>query len=436
MPRDRRLGSTVRFRVTLLATAPVIVVLVTTSVLLVARQRSSLLELLDEALQRDADRISNTLEEGAGAAEAADDDDDLAVRVVADDGTLLASTDEDVDGGRIATSDFSAPDGTEGEVIVAASVEDVDESVAALVPSLLWIVPLAVIVLAGVVWAVVGRTLRPVEQIRREVAGIGLHQLDRRVPQPSGNDEIARLATTMNEMLDRLERSSRRQQQFVADASHELRTPLTRMRSELEVGSATPKSLLEELVAQQAMIEDLLLLARSDSNALETRRDVVDLDDVVMEEVSARRSSEVAIDTSAVSAAQVRGHAEQLRRIVRNLLDNAVRHASTAVRIELGERGHQAVLAVTDDGPGIPPDRRDEIFERFTRLDSARSGGAGRAGLGLAIAHDLVTRHDGRIAVDGGGAGARFVVTLPLAAVGLAAWDGEQSVADGAGDGE
>ncbi len=110
----------------------------------------------------------------------------------------------------------------------------------------------------------------------------------------------------------------------------------------------------------------------------------------------------------------MRGHADQLRRIVGNLLDNAVRHATRTVRVELAERDGHAVLIVSDDGPGVPPERRDEIFERFTRLDDARSGGPGRAGLGLAIARDLVVRHAGTITVDGDGtSGARFVVNLP-----------------------
>ena len=416
MARDRRWWGTVRFRVTLLATVAVVVVLLGTSVLLVVRQRASLLEQLDDALERDAARVGAALANGVDPEQAIlDDDDDLAVRIVDDDGTTLASSDggRAFDAGRVITESFETPDGTRGEITAGAALDDVDDAVASLLVALAWVVPVAVVVLAGVVWVVVGRTLRPVEQIRREVAGFGLGQLDRRVPQPAGHDEIARLAGTMNEMLDRLDRSSRRQRRFVADASHELRTPLTRMRSELEVGLATPASLLEEVSAQQEMIEDLLLLARSDDGALEAHRDVVDLDDIVLEEVRVRRSPTVTIDATAVSAGQVRGHVDQLRRIVRNLLDNAVRHAASTVRVELAERDGDVVLAVADDGPGIPAERRTEIFERFTRLDSARSGGAGRAGLGLAIAHDLVVRHDGRILVDGDGPGARFVVTLP-----------------------
>ena len=284
------------------------------------------------------------------------------------------------------------------------------------------IVPLAVVVLAALVWLVVGRTLRPVERMRAEVASIGLAELDRRVPEPPGDDEIARLAVTMNEMLARLEHAARRQQRFVADASHELRTPLTRMRTELEVDerhpdeadpAATRRSVLEEIAGLQRLIDDLLVLARTDGEP--TRRaEPVDLDDLVLEEIRAADGAPISIDGHAVSAAQVVGDRDELRRVVRNLLDNARRHATTAVSVELTERGGQAVLVVADDGPGVPAERRDEVFERFSRLDEARSGGAGRAGLGLAIVHDIVVRHGGTVVVaDAPGGGARFVVALP-----------------------
>ena len=414
MAGERR-GGTIRLRVTLLATVAVAIVLVVTSILLVARQRAAFIEQLDDALERDAARVAAAFASGDGVADGTLGDDDVGILVVTDDGRELVRSAgyDDVDGDRVASQAFVAPDGTQGVVFAASSLEDVDENVGALIASLAWIVPLAIAALAGIVWIVVGRTLRPVEAIRAQVAAIGMQQLDRRVSEPPGHDEISRLAATMNEMLERLERSSIRQQRFVADASHELRTPLTRMRAELEAGTATPASLLEELEAQQRMIEDLLVLARADAGALDSGRGPVDLDDLVLEEVRARRAIGATIDATAVSAAQVAGNADQLRRVVRNLIDNAVRHATSTVKIGLVERDGQAVLTVSDDGPGIPPERRAELFERFTRLDDARSGGGGRTGLGLAIAHDLVASHGGEIVVEGG-PGARFVVTLPI----------------------
>ncbi len=194
-------------------------------------------------------------------------------------------------------------------------LDDVDESITELRTSLLLIVPAATAVLAVLVWTVVGRTLRPVERIRAEVASIGLGDLDRRVPEPTGDDEISRLAVTMNEMLARLEHAVRRQQQFVADASHELRTPLTRMRTELEVderqaaradAAATRRSLLEEIAALQRLIDDLLVLARADAGATRLT-EPVDLDDLVLEEIRATAGGPAAIDGHAVSAAQVVG---------------------------------------------------------------------------------------------------------------------------------
>jgi signal transduction histidine kinase len=470
--RGRRLA-TVRVRVTLLATLVVAGVLVVASVVLVDRQRDGLLDQLDDTLSAEAERVRAAVE-ATGAVPTLDEDDDRIVAVVAADGTVLAASgrpdagdhDGDDDGevggnegadedgawraaftaagaeadddGRDVTLDGepyrvvaepAAVRGGEGRVLVAGARDDVDESVDELGATLGWTVPLSVVALALVVWIVVGRTLRPVERIRAQVAGIGLDELDRRVPVPAGDDEIARLAVTMNAMLERLEEAVRRQQRFVADASHELRTPLTRMRAELEVDerdparadpAATRRSQLEEIDALQRMIEDLLVLARGDAGRSgDGSGQRVDLDDVVLGEVrtagdpSTGGRTDVAVDASGVSAAQVVGDPGELRRVVRNLLDNARRHARGAVTVTLAERDGRARLVVSDDGPGIPAERRAEVFERFTRLDEARSGG-GRAGLGLAIVHDIVRRHGGTVAIDDGPAGGtRVTVTLP-----------------------
>ncbi len=159
------------------------------------------------------------------------------------------------------------------------------------------------------------------------------------------------------------------------------------MRAELEVderdpagadAAATRRSQLEEIAGLQRMIEDLLLLARSDAGTPSRRSEPVDLDDIVLEEIRASSRSAITVDASRVSAAQVLGDPDELRRVVRNLIDNACRHANTTVDIELTERGTQATLIVADDGPGIPPERRTDVFERFARLDESRTGRAGR----------------------------------------------------------
>ncbi len=444
-----------RGRVTALATVAVAVVLVTTGVALVAQQRSVLIEQLDEAIAADADRLVDELGTSPTAADLViAGDDDAVAQLMTPSGDVVASSPnlavtsplgEIPDGvgdvfatsSSIGTDDVKyrvlsrlvpAADGRTFVIHIASPRDDIDETVGALVVSLSATVPIVTGVLAMLIWVLVGRTLRPVERIRAEVAEIGRSGPDRRVPRPPGRDEIARLATTMNEMLDRLEVSMRQQQRFVADASHELRTPLTRIRSELEVelshpaihvdadGSdpATLRSMLEEVEALQRLIDDLLVLARGDeSDDIDARRPV-DLDDVLLDEVRSLRRTGVAIDVSHVSGAQVVGNRDQLRRIVRNVLDNAVRHASASVTVSLSERRDTITLAVADDGPGIPADRQHVIFERFGRVDESRSLSLGGTGLGLAIARDLVERHAGTIAVDAEYTlGARFVVTLP-----------------------
>jgi signal transduction histidine kinase len=399
-----------------------------------------MIDQLDESLLAEADRISDAAE--AGALPEIDDDDRLVVVVGADADVVAWSgvdgPDEGVDlvrragGGRAVTYDdepyriaaerYDARGDDDGIVYVAGARDDVDDSVVELRNTLAATVPAVVALLIVVVWIVVGRTLRPVDEIRSRVAAIGMAELDRRVPVPDTGDEIARLAETMNDMLARLQRSVVRQQRFVADASHELRTPLTRMRTELEVDernpdradpAATRRSQLDEIAGLQQLIEDLLALARSDAGAIEPRHEPVDLDDLVLEEARSAFAAGPAFDVGQVSAAQVRGDAEALRRVVRNLFDNARQHASTRVVVQLAERNGDAVLTVDDDGPGIPNERRGNVFDRFARLDESRTGG-GHAGLGLAIVADIVSRHRGRVDVDDApSGGARFVVTLP-----------------------
>jgi signal transduction histidine kinase len=428
-------------RVTAVAAVAVALVLGVASVLLVQRQRADLIDQLDDGLLVEADRISDAAERGV--LPEIDDDDRLVVVVGAEGEVVAWSGVDDADDAaalvrsagdsdevvyddepyRFVSEEYDAEADDDGVVYVAGETGDIEDSVVELRNTLAATVPAVVVLLIVVVWIVVGRTLRPVDEIRSRVAAIGMAELDRRVPVPDTGDEIARLAETMNNMLARLQHAVVQQQRFVADASHELRTPLTRMRTELEVdernperadAAATRRSQLDEIAGLQRLIEDLLTLARSDAGAIETRRDPVDLDDIVLEEARSATWSGSSFDVGQVSAAQVRGDAEALRRVVRNLFDNARQHAKTRVTIGLAERDGSAVLTVDDDGPGVPPERRDDIFDRFARLDESRTGGT-HAGLGLAIVADIVTRHGGRVAVDGApSGGARFVVTLPI----------------------
>jgi signal transduction histidine kinase len=293
----------------------------------------------------------------------------------------------------------------------------------ALLGSLALALPILTVFLAGLVWWLVGRTLRPVEEIRRDVARIGGGDLARRVPTPGTGDEIDRLAATMNQMLERLEVSVGRQQQFVADASHELRIPLTRLRSQLELmlvsndGDVDRKalaSMLEETIAMQAMVEDLLFLARLDSGT-EVSRSPVDLDDLVLDQVNQLSpGGGVDVHLEEFSAVLVYGDKSQLARAVKNLLYNARRHAASGIWVSLSESNGEAILRVRDDGDGVPIDAASDIFERFTRIDEARSADDGGAGLGLAIARDIIERHTGRLVLaNAGEPGAVFEIRLP-----------------------
>ncbi len=312
-----------------------------------------------------------------------------------------------------------------GVLHVGTTYDVVTESTTALVGSLAITIPVVVAILGVLVWWLVGRTLRPVEDIRSEVAAISATDLRRRVPSPGTNDEIDHLTYTMNEMLERLEGSLERQQRFVADASHELRGPLTRLRAELELGLSSASdqaasdqlgSLLDEVLGMQEMVEDLLFLAQSDAGKTDQTRAAIDLDDLVLRE--GRRiagNGLVEVNLSAVSGAHLVGNRSQLSRAVKNLLDNAERHAAGTVGVALKERDGFACLTVEDDGPGIPLSGVEQIFERFGRLDLARAAGTGGSGLGLAIARDIAVRHGGSlVVVNPGEAGARFEMTLPL----------------------
>ncbi|GAA0539241.1 MULTISPECIES: sensor histidine kinase [Streptomyces] len=279
--------------------------------------------------------------------------------------------------------------------------------------------PLLLVVVAGVTWLVTRRALRPVEGIRREMAAITAStDLSRRVPVPGSYDEVARLARTTNETLTALEASVERQRAFVADASHELRSPVASLRTQLEVGAAHPELLdldgaVEDVVRLQRLAADLLLLARLDAGERPAHAPVA-LDALVREELAQRLGDRVPVRMEEVAPVAVPGSRGQLARVLGNLVDNAQRHARGGVRVAVREEGRWAVLEVADDGQGVPEGERERIFERFVRLDDARSRDDGGAGLGLAIARDVAVRHGGTLAVRAAPeGGALFELRLP-----------------------
>lgn len=334
-----------------------------------------------------------------------------------------------VDGLPVGDEPFRVVAGTaevQGKVLtvyVGSSLEPVDQAVRELLVGLALGAPALLVLVIGLTWVAVGRALQPVEQIRAEVAGIGERELHRRVPQPPENDEIGRLASTMNTMLDRLEDAAARKRRFLADASHELRSPLTGIRSQLEVDlahpdradwQATERDLLEETLHMQRLVDDLLDLATLDETPVSAEHDLVDVDEIVLAEV--RRITtrgRVIVDARKVTAAQVTGDTDALGRAIRNLLDNAERHATRTVKIAVRQHGPNVQISVSDDGPGVAEQDRSRIFERFARADAARSRSHGGSGLGLSIARDIVEAHNGTLTLAEAERGASFVIDLP-----------------------
>lgn len=434
----------IRFQITLLATALVACGLVVSAAALVVLQRSALTAGLDQSLAQRADDLTAQLGSGGFPDTLPGSGLENFAQVVGPDGVVLLATPNlvgkpalDIPVGTTGSSvrtlaDLPVdddvfrvlvrpkPDG--GVLYVGSTYDVVTESVSALVASMALVIPVLVVGFSALIWWLVGRTLSPVEDIRSEVSEIGMTDLHRRVAPTGTQDEIDRLVATMNEMLERIEASVDRQQRFVADASHELRSPLTRLRSQIEVemvgvpDSPALDELLEEVTAMQNLVEDLLSLARADADRGITQTRSVDLDDIVFRE--ARRVIErgrVDVDLTGVSAAHVDGDPGQLARLVRNLLDNSERHATGRVSLSLEEAEGYAILKVTDDGPGIAPADETKVFQRFARLDEARSADTGGAGLGLSIAREVALSHGGELKlVPWQGAGATFELRIPL----------------------
>ena len=322
-----------------------------------------------------------------------------------------------------ASAEGQEADGTR-TVVVGLNIDDVVEARKAVTIALLIGIPFVLLVVGTVTWKVVGRTLRPVEEIREGVEHVSSRELDRRVPVPARDDEIGRLAVTMNRMLDRLERSQLRRRRFVADAAHELRSPVAAIRQHAEVATEHPETtgvqelagvVLEEDARLQRIVDDLLLLARMDERAPDLEE--VDLDDVALAAAERlRATSPIGMDTHGVSAGRVRGERASLERVVGNLVDNAARHARSRAAIGVAEHDGHVVLEVEDDGPGIDPADRQRALERFVRLDGARDRRTGGSGLGLAIVRDVTRAHGGSVELGASSLGGLLVrIELPSA---------------------
>jgi signal transduction histidine kinase len=305
----------------------------------------------------------------------------------------------------------AGPPGAQVSVIVGLPFGDMLATRTALRNALLITFPLLLGALGAIAWRVIGWTLRPVEQLRagaEEISRTGRIRgpaRSERLPVPSAADEIRALAVTLNEMLDRLADAQERQRSFVADAAHELRSPLASIQAQLEVagrlgeGGTLPSDLMTDVKRLSGLVDDLLLLARADADTRPPARlTAVDARDLVAEVAAAYPDARVPVRLVANDEpVMIKVDIGELHRAVGNLVDNAVRHARTQVEVATRVDQMRAVISVSDDGPGIAPEDRERVFERFTRLDDARGRNSGGAGLGLAIVRELVIRAGGTV---------------------------------------
>jgi signal transduction histidine kinase len=284
--------------------------------------------------------------------------------------------------------------------------------------------PLLVALVAVAIWILVGQSLKTVERIRRQVAEIDGRRLHERVEVPPTGDEIAALASTMNQMLDKLEQSDNSHRAFFSDASHELRSPLSTLVTTAEVASLDEsgktwldmqQTVLNESSRMQSLVEDLLTLAKVDARQLQLDVQDVDLEDVLDAEIKRLRTVSSLQINAELQPVRVRGDERRLTQVFRNILDNAARHAESSIRVRMERRSGDVVVSVDNDGEIISPTDRNRVFERFARLDASRSTDGGGSGLGLAISREIMVAHGGTVTAMEGEGLCRFQVILPAA---------------------
>ena len=456
--RRRWRGTGLQTRVTVLAGAVVAAALLAGALLLVGVLRAGLTGATDDRARQQVADVERLVAEDRLPALLPAADPAVRVQVLDAQGRVTAATtgtsravplltpDEvqravrtgdavEVDGDRLGYGDglhVVADRTARGPVVLAAvPVTAVDDPLRLVRTALLVGLPLLLLGATAGVWVTVGRTLRPVEQLRSGAEAVTAADPSRRLPLPEAEDEVRRLAETLNGMLDRREAGSARQRAFVADAAHELRSPLAAVRTTLEVALVHPdpegagpalRTALDEVLRMGRLVDDLLLLARLDAGSAR-RAQEVDLR-VVVERVVEQVREQAAADGRAgparrpevlldLAPVRLSGDPDALGRVVRNLVENAVRHAERRVRVTVPE-GEPVELVVDDDGPGIAAQDRQRVFDRFTRLDSPRSRAAGGAGLGLAIVRELVGALGGSVTAETSPeGGARLRVRLP-----------------------
>lgn len=453
----RRLG--VQLDTTLAAAGLVAVVLAAGGMVLVVLVKAQLTGALDASARARAQDVAVLVAtQGVRGTLATTGEEAALVQVLGPGQVVLASTENvEGEGPLIPTPAFRAPTSgtrtalpigdagqgfrvvalpvslTEGDgwVYVGSSLRPVERTVARLTRTLVLTLPVLLLLVTGVIAAAVGRSLHPVERIRRRAAELGAADLSLRVPVPAGQDAVVRLAVTMNEMLGRLDASARRQRQFVADASHELKSPLAALQTQIDVAQRYPEAqdrdltlreLREQTTRMAGLIDGLLFLAHAEERREPPVRVRVDLDELVLAEARRLRAlGRVEVTVRGPAAVTVEGSEADLARLLRNVGDNAFAHAGTSVELGLVLADGCAVVTVSDDGPGVAARDRERIFERFTRLDweRGRAAGGGGSGLGLAIVREIAEAHGGTAAMSerADGPGSTLTVRFPRGCV-------------------
>ena len=440
-----------RTRVTLVAAVLTAIVLAATGVFVYLRLQSDLRQSMDTGLRARAD-AEKLVVARTGTFSGVQPDDAFA-QLVAPDGSVVSSSSSIEGAPALVSPGIAPPAFVEREslriedeavparmlvvraangdlLVVGASLDDQRQTLAGLAVSLGIGGPLALILVVGVTWFLVGWTLRPVESMRAQAAAISASDTGRRLPVPNTDDELARLAETLNAMLDRLEEAIERERRFVDDASHELRSPLSNLKAGLELAlrrsrtadelEAEIRSAAEETDRLSRLAEDLLVLARADRGRLPIRREPVDVASLVGGTVEsfAARAAERRVGIEVHVPEELRADVDELRvrQALGNLLDNGLRAASSggSVSVAAQRENGSLRLEVRDSGPGFPPAFLPVAFEAFTRPDAGRSRPDGGAGLGLAIVAAVAQAHGGSVSAENlPGGGASVVVSIP-----------------------
>lgn len=436
---ERRRGLSLRWRTTIAATVVVGLALTIGSILFARAVEDAFIGNITATAERDAESTVSLLE-SSGLTRLPEIGDALLQLYAADGSLIDTSPDAEnltlphvdqptralVDGvDHILVVRAAVVAGADTELRLALPIGEALDATRTVVNLLVIAVPILVLLIAVLTWLIVGRALRPVETIRREVEAIGPNELHQRVADPGVDDEVGRLAGTMNGMLARLEASALAQRRFVSDASHELKSPLASIRQHAELAHSYPDRIepaelvevvLTESARLQDIVESLLLLTRFDEGAAVAHPAPVDLDDLALADARRLRDRGVVVDTGGVGPGRLEGDERMLTRALRNLTDNAARHAASRIAVGVSTRDGSVELTVDDDGAGIPPADRERVLERFVRLDDGRARDAGGSGLGLAIVAEVVRAHGGGLRIDDSPlGGARFSARFPAA---------------------